>query len=199
MKINWQDNESVKKIIESCIKGDLMSQQTLYKAFYGKMLVICMRYAKDKDEALDILQDGFVKVFEKLKNFEFKGSLEGWIRRIMVNTAIDNIRKRKDVFTKTDPELELELDSIADEEMNDDELEKIKSLKAEIIIKLIQQLSPAYRTVFNMFVIENMTHAEIAERLNINIGTSKSNLAKAKIKLRQLVNEYIKTYHHEIF
>jgi len=152
---------------------------------------------KNKEEALDILQDGFVKVFEKLKNFEFKGSLEGWIRKIMVNTAIDSIRKRKDIFTKT--EEELEQDYFIDNTFEEQELEKLIMLKADIIIKLIQNLSPAYRTVFNMYVIENMTHAEIAERLNISIGTSKSNLAKAKIRLRELVNNYINTYHHETF
>jgi|YNPMSStandDraft_1061717.scaffolds.fasta_scaffold00147_2 RNA polymerase sigma-70 factor (ECF subfamily) len=197
MKIDWQDTESVRKIVESCIKGDRLSQQILYKAFYGKMLVLCMRYSKNKEEALDILQDGFVKVFEKLKNFEFKGSLEGWIRKIMVNTAIDSIRKRKDIFTKT--EEELEQDYFIDNTFEEQELEKLIMLKADIIIKLIQNLSPAYRTVFNMYVIENMTHAEIAERLNISIGTSKSNLAKAKIRLRELVNNYINTYHHETF
>lgn len=195
MKINWQDTESVKRLVEGCIKGDRLSQQVLYKTFYGKMLVVCMRYSHNKEEALDILQDGFIKVFEKLKNFEHKGSLEGWIRRIMVNTAIDSIRKKKDVFAKTDEELEL--DQFIDETSDDEELEKIKALKVEIIIDLIQQLSPAYRTVFNMYVIENMTHAEIAEKLNINIGTSKSNLAKAKMKLKELVTEYIKTYYHE--
>lgn len=197
MKIDWQDTESVKRIVEACTKGDKVSQQTLYKAFYGKMLVVCMRYTKNKEEALDILQDGFVKVFQKLKNFGHKGSLEGWIRRIMVNTAIDYFRKRKDIFSKTDEELEL--DSFVDESIDEQELEKLTVMKAEIVISLIQELSPAYRTVFNMYVIENMTHAEIAERLNINIGTSKSNLAKAKIKLRELVNNYINTYHHETF
>ncbi len=197
MKIDWQDKDSIRKVVESCIKGDRLSQQIFYKAFYGEMLVVCMRYSKNKEEALDILQDGFVKVFQKLKYFQYKGSLEGWIRRIMVNTAIDNIRKRKDIFTKTDEELEL--DSFTDDSIDEKELEKLKIMKAEVIIKLIQNLSPAYRTVFNLFVIENMTHAEIAEHLNINIGTSKSNLAKAKIKLREMVNNYIKTCQHETF
>ncbi|MCX7863338.1 MAG: RNA polymerase sigma factor [Bacteroidales bacterium] len=197
MKINWQDTESVKRLVEGCIKGDKMSQQLLYKTFYGKMLVVCMRYTQNKEEALDILQDGFVKVFQKLRNFEHKGSLEGWIRRIMVNTAIDSIRRKKDVFAKTNEELEL--DQFVDDTFDDEELEKMTLLKAEILIELIQQLTPAYRTVFNMYVIENMTHAEIAQRLNINIGTSKSNLAKAKMKLKELFTQYIKTYYHETF
>ncbi len=197
MKINWQDTESVKRIVEACLKGDKTSQKLLYKTYYGKMLVVCMRYTKNKDEAMDVLQDGFVKVFQKLKNFQYKGSLEGWIRRIMVNTALDNLRKHKDIFAKSDEELEL--DSYIDDTFDEQELEKITQLKAEIIIELIQQLSPAYQAVFNLYIIENMTHAEIAETLKISVGTSKSNLAKAKIKLRKLVEQYIKTYHHEIF
>ncbi len=197
MNINWQDTNSVKRVVEACLKGDKMSQQLLYKTFYGKMLVVCMRYTKNRDEAMDVLQDGFIKVFKKLKNFQYKGSLEGWIRRIMVNTALDNLRKKKDIFSKTDEELEL--DSFVDETIDEQELEKLIQLKAEIIIELIQKLSPAYRTVFNMYVIDNMTHAEIAEALNISVGTSKSNLAKAKLNLKKLINQYIKTYHHEIF
>lgn len=156
-----------------------------------------MRYARNKEEAYDILQEGFIKVFKKIKNFEKKGSLEGWIRRIMANTAIDHIRKKKDFYLSSD-EL-YEMDNLADESNIDLEMEDFANMKAEIIIAFIQKLSPAYRTVFNMYVIENMTHQEIAEYLNISVGTSKSNLAKAKMKLKEMVSYYIKTHEHETF
>lgn len=197
MKVNWQDNDAMCKVVEACIHGDRMSQEVLYKAFYGKMMTVCMRYSKNRDEAHDILQDGFVKVFQKLKNFEKKGSLEGWIRRIITNTAIDHIRKRKD-FLLSENEL-YEMDNLIDETDKEIELEELMQLRTEMIIEMIQKLSPAYRTVFNMYVLENMTHQEIADYLHINIGTSKSNFAKAKIKLKEMVLTYIKTHEHETF
>jgi len=152
---------------------------------------------KNKEEAYDILQEGFVKVFEKLKHFEKKGSLEGWIRRIMSNTAIDHIRKKKDFYLSSNDSYEL--DSMVDDSEIDVELEQLLNMRVEIIIALIQNLSPAYRTVFNMYVLENMTHKEIAEYLKISEGTSKSNLAKAKQKLKEMVETYIKSHEHETF
>jgi len=197
MKVNWQDNDAVSKIVDACVKGDRMSQELLYKSFYGKMATVCMRYAKNKEEAYDILQEGFVKVFEKLKHFEKKGSLEGWIRRIMSNTAIDHIRKKKDFYLSSNDSYEL--DSMVDDSEIDVELEQLLNMRVEIIIALIQNLSPAYRTVFNMYVLENMTHKEIADYLKISEGTSKSNLAKAKQKLKEMVETYIKQHEHEIY
>lgn len=151
--------------------------------FYGKMMAICYRYAKDSDEAQDMVQNGFIKVFKKLDVYNFDGSLEGWIRRIMVNTAIDQIRKNKrDPFAIED---EARLQNIEEEiPFDSDENEFYSKLKAETAIKAISELSPAYRMVFNMYVIEGFTHKEIAEYLDISEGTSKSNLAKAKQKLR---------------
>ena len=197
MRVNWQDTDAVSKIVDACVRGDRVSQEVLYKSFYGKMITVCMRYARNKEEAYDILQEGFIKVFKKIKNYEKKGSLEGWIRRIMANTAIDHIRKKKDFYLSSD-EL-YEMDNLADESDLYAEMEEFVKLKAEVIINLIQKLSPAYRTVFNMYIIENMTHQEIAEYLKISIGTSKSNLAKAKIKLKEMVSTYIKTHEHETF
>lgn len=196
MNVNWHDNSEVARIVDACVRGDHMSQETLFKAFYGKMLAVCMRYSKDREEANDIVQEGFIKVFKKLKDFEKKGSLEGWIRRIMVNTALDFIRKRKDFVY--DDERELLIEDLPDDPFDDKDFKDLVNLKAEIIINLLQQLSPAYRTVFNLYVIENMTHQEIAEYLNISVGTSKSNLAKAKLKLKKMVDNYIKEHYHEI-
>jgi RNA polymerase sigma-70 factor (ECF subfamily) len=197
MKVNWQDTDAVSKIVDACVRGDRMNQEVLYKSFYGKMLTVCMRYSKNKEEAYDILQEGFVKVFNKLKNFEKKGSLEGWIRRIMANTAIDHIRKKKDFYLSSD-EL-FEMDNLVDDSNDESELDELLQMKADVIITFVQKLSPAYRTVFNMYVIENMTHQEIADYLNISVGTSKSNLAKAKNNLKEMVLTYIKTHEHETF
>lgn len=196
MNINWHDNNDVARIVDACVKGDNMSQQILFKTFYGKMLAVCMRYSKDKEEANDIVQEGFIKVFKKLKKFEKKGSLEGWIRRIMINTALDFIRKRKDFVY--DDEKDISIENLSNDPFDDQDFKDIVNLKTEVIINLLQQLSPAYRTVFNLYVIENMTHQEIAEYLNISVGTSKSNLAKAKQKLKKMVDNYIKQHYHEI-
>ncbi|MGQ9847828.1 MAG: RNA polymerase sigma factor [Bacteroidales bacterium] len=197
MRVNWQDTDAVSKIVDACVREDRMSQEVLYKSFYGKMFTVCMRYARNKEEAYDILQEGFIKVFKKLKKYEKKGSLEGWIRRIITNTAIDYIRKKKDFYLLDDEQYEM--DNLIDESDLNAEMEDFVKMKAEVIIALIQKLPPAYRAVFNMYVIENMTHQEIAEYLKISVGTSKSNLAKAKIKLKEMVSTYLKTHEHETF
>ncbi|MCX7955184.1 MAG: RNA polymerase sigma factor [Bacteroidales bacterium] len=195
MKINWNNNDEVKVIIEKCKKGDLMSQELIYKSFYGKMLPVCMRYSKNKEESYDILQEGFVKVFNNLSSFNFKGSFEGWIRRIMVNTAIDMFRKSKSSTLLTEP---ISDNSIEEIYLNDEEEKMIEELKGEIILNLIQQLPPAYRMVLNLYVFENLTHAEIAQLLGIKEGTSKSNYFKAKEKLKKLIIEYKKQHEYEI-
>lgn len=185
--MNLNNQEDVKQIVDGCIRGDRESQQLLYKCTYGKMLGLCLRYAKDKEEAKDFLHDGFLKVFEKIKHFKHTGSIEGWIRRIIVNNTIDCIRKRNKMSFSSDSESGLT--NLTDD--SEDDLEKIKlvNIGAERIIELIQELSPAYKTVFNLYVIEEYSHKEIAEMLNISIGTSKSNLAKAKGKLKNMFIE----------
>lgn len=185
--VDFSNTASVERIIKGCIKGEKKYQKILYQSFYGKMLAVCMRYATDRNEAQDILHDGYIKVFSKLSGYEYKGSFEGWIRRIIVNNAIDFIRNKKDFIVNINEDTNIEN---IDDDSVDIEENKISQMKAEIIIELIQKLSPAYRTVFNMYVIEEYSHKEIAEELNISIGTSKSNLAKAKIKLQKLFEEY---------
>ncbi|PLX03268.1 MAG: RNA polymerase subunit sigma-70 [Marinilabiliales bacterium] len=185
--MNFNDKDFVDSLIKKCVKGDRKSQHLLYKSFYGKMLVVCMRYASHHEEAKDLLHDGFIKVFERLTSFQNKGSLEGWIRRIIINNCIDFIRKKRDYLIQSD---EKGFENLEDDSDNDADFQAEIKLKAELVIKLIQKLSPAYRTVFNMFVIENYSHQEIADELNISVGASKSNLAKAKMKLRDLFNSY---------
>lgn len=184
--IDLSDKIAVEHLVRLAIKGDRKSQQQIFQLFYGKMLAATMRYAADEDEAKDILQDGFIKVFANLIFFENKGSLEGWVRRIITNTAIDSVRKKKDFHVQLDEERTL----IIDNHEEDVELERYNNIKVEVIMKLIQKLSPVYKLVFNMYVFENYSHKEIAEELNINIGTSKSNLAKAKMNLKKLFDNY---------
>ncbi len=186
--MDFANKEQVEKLLTKCIRGDSRSQRLLYERFYGKMLAVCYRYARDHDEAQDIAHEGFIRVFAKLKSFKNTGSLEGWIRRIVVNNAIDYVRaKKKLVFDNEDETI---LGNIYDEEYDLIDGNLANKMKAELITELIQKLSPAYKTVFSLYVLENYTHKNIAEALGISVGTSKSNLAKAKMKLKELFNEY---------
>jgi len=185
--MNFSDKEEVRKLVKQCIKEDRKSQKLLYEHFYGKMVGVCMRYATDYSEAQDILHEGFIKVFAKLKSFKNEGSFEGWIRRIIVNSAIDYVRAKKKLTF--DSEEKSIIDNIKDEDEVLIEAENLSKIKAELIIELIQKLSPAYKTVFNLYVMEGYSHKQVAEELGISEGTSKSNLAKAKQKLRELFEE----------
>ncbi len=182
-----ENKEKLKEIIEGCLRNNRRSQEELFKLFYGKMLSVCMRYNSDRDSAQEVLQEGFIKVFEKLGAFDYKGSFEGWIRRIIANTAIDAIRKSKKDPYLTDNDNDFKLGA-SDPMVEKEELE-FMDLKAEVAMEAIQKLSPAYRTVFNLFVLEDYSHKEIGELLGISEGTSKSNLAKAKMNLKKILNE----------
>jgi|TARA_B110000879_G_C11126456_1_gene494100 RNA polymerase sigma factor (sigma-70 family) len=164
-----------------CASGDRKAQERLYRLFYGRMLPVCMRYAKDSELAKDLLQDAFIKVFSKIKSYDGVGSLEGWIRRIVVNNAIDEFRKKKNDFFLMES-----IENFSETEEEEDDEKEVK-LKASQVIEALQELTPAYRAVFNMFVFEEMTHAEIAEKVGISVGTSKSNLSKAKRNLKNIL------------
>lgn len=169
-------------LIEGCIRGDRKMQRELYDRFAAKMYGVCLRYAANADEAEDILQEGFIKVFKKIGSFRGEGSFEGWIRRIFVNTSIEQYRKK------------IYLQPITEHEETTVEgkyLSVLDSLAEKDIIKLVQKLSPGYRTVFNMYVIEGYTHKQIAEQLGISEGTSKSQLSRAKQILQDLVKTFI--------
>ena len=169
-------------LIEGCIRGDRKMQYELYERFASKMYGVCLRYAANAEEAEDILQEGFIKVFKKISSYRGDGSFEGWIRRIFVNTAIEHFRRKS------------YLQPISEHEENTIEgkyISVLDNLAEKDIIKLIQQLSPGYRTVFNMYVIEGYTHKQIGEALNISEGTSKSQLSRAKLILQDLVKKYL--------
>lgn len=141
------------------------------------MLGVCMRYAKDTEQAEDILQDGFVKVFNKLSDFKNEGSLEGWVRRIMVNTALDQIRKNAKTMS------DLSIDDVGYKIENNDFL--VENLMAEDLMKMVQAMPEGYKVVFNMFAIEGYSHNEIAETLGISENTSKSQYSRARAYLRE--------------
>ena len=181
----------LKPIIEGCLRNEHKSQYSLYQMFYRNMTLVCLRYAKDREEANDLVQEGFIKVFKNLTRYEFKGSFEGWMRRIFVNNAIDNIRrKKKDHLLLGEDE---KMDAFSDKEL--DPLDKVSELDPKLVMEAVQKLTPAYKAVFSLYVIEEYSHKEIAEMLDISVGTSKSNLAKAKQNLRKFLKDaYNETY-----
>ncbi len=187
------NKENLTELINGCLRNERKYQEQLFKLFYGKMLGVCMQYTNDRDTAQEIVQDSFIKVFEKLNLFESIGSFEGWIRRIVVNTAIDRIRKsKKDPFL-TDNDNDFRLGG--ENPMEELENLQLSESKAELIMEALQQLSPAYRTVFNLYVIEDLNHKEIAEKLGISEGTSKSNLSKARANIHKLIEDKLFKLH----
>lgn len=166
------------ELIEGCIKNERLAQKRLYERFFSKMMGVCMRYAAHREQATEMLNMGFMKVFESIKKFaEQGGNLEAWIYRIMVNTAIDYLRA----------EIRHQHSDIEKSVYVEDAADIISDLAAEQIFEMINQLTPGYRAVFNLYVVEGYTHIEIAEKLGISEGTSKSNLAKARAKLQEKI------------
>jgi len=164
------------------MEGNRRMQEELYRRFSPRMYGVCLRYASNAEEAEDILQEGFIKVFKKLGSFRGDGSFEGWVRRIFVNTAIEQFRRKRYLLPVTEKEentIEGKYFSILDE------------LAEKDILALVQELSPGYRTVFNMYVVEGYTHKEIADMLGISEGTSKSQLSRAKVILQDMVKKFI--------
>jgi RNA polymerase sigma-70 factor (ECF subfamily) len=191
-KTQNKDSKQLKAIIEGCLREDRRYQFKLYERYYGKMMGVCYRYASDRDEADELVQQGFIKLYKNLGRYEFKGSFDGWIRRIFVNTAIDYIRKNKKKPLLLGEDAHLDAFN-TDKETN--AIDKVEELDPKLVMKAIAKLSPAYKMVFNLYVIEDYSHKEIAEMLGISVGTSKSNLAKAKQNLRKyLMDDYNKTY-----
>lgn len=168
------------KMVRGCQKGRPEYQEALYNRFYGKMFGVCLRYTQNKESAEDVLQDGFIKVFRNIHKYSGKGSLEGWIRRIMVNTALELHRKHASMFPVTDLNDALDADSGHDlvAEMNEEE-----------ILRLIRELPRGYRTIFNLYAIEGYNHREISEMLGISEGTSKSQLARARQTLQENIHQ----------
>lgn len=169
------------ELIDKCLQGDQRAQKALFEKFSRKMMSVCMRYAPDREQAEDVLQDGFVKVFNHLATFKREGSFEGWIRRTMVNTSLDNLRKKRaDVIDADISEAEFLAGS--DEKV-------VGKMRVEELMKLIQDMPPGYRTVFNMYAIEGYSHQEIADELGVTESTSKTQFRKARTYLMNIIGE----------
>lgn len=175
----------IEQLIEGCANGKRQSQNQLYNLLMPKMFVVCLRYAKNREEAEEILQEGFVRVFEFIHQYKFNGSFEGWVRRIMVNCALQKFRSKKQLHAVVN------IDTTVIEQIGN-EADIISQLGTKELLRMVQQLSPAYRTVFNLYVMEGMKHREIAEQLGISEGTSKSNLSDARSILQKAVNSSMK-------
>ena len=167
-------------LVEKCIKGDQRAQRMLFEKYARKMLGVCLRYTRSKQQAEDVLQEGFIKVYSKLEMYQ-GGSLEGWIRKIMINSSLDKIRKEKkrqgDVHVET-VDFKLENNSFI-----------LESLEAEDLLKLINTMPIGYKTVFNLFAIEGFSHKEIGEKMDISENTSKSQYSRAKSYLQNKMKE----------
>ena len=189
------ETKHLQALIDGFLKGDRRSQQAIHKMFYGKMKSVCMRYTRDSDQAMDVLQEGFLKVFNNLEKYTGVGTFEGWIRRIMVNLSIDRYRRLKHDLVLLGEQNDIENWSGGTDDESDEsaENEEIYDITPEQIIDAMQQLTPAYRTVFNLYVYEDYTHQDIAEALGISVGTSKSNYAKAKKNMKKLLTKNLHT------
>ncbi len=176
--MDFENKNIITALIKGCKKGDRKAQKKLYQLLYPYSMSICLRYTKGEEEAKEILNDGFLKIFTKIHQHQPSQSFKGWVRRIMVNTAIDSYRK-KNHFRNM-----LEISSANSEYINPDILDRFS---ADEILKLVQKLPPSYQMIFNLYVIEGFNHREIGEKLGINEGTSKSNLSKARAKLKVLL------------
>jgi RNA polymerase sigma-70 factor (ECF subfamily) len=178
------------EIIKGCLKNNRESQKVLYEYFYDTMLAVCLRYSNNMEEAKDILHNGFLKVFDNLKNFKVEGSFEGWIRRIMINTSIEYMRQKKQNYLIVSTVYANEKSTTTADDISDDTI--IENLNCEGLLSALRALTPAYRTVFNLFIVDEYSHKEIADLLDISEDTSKSNLSKAKFNLRKNLAHSIK-------
>ena len=169
---------TIDSLLEGCKRGERKSQELLYRTLGSKMLGVCVRYAKDQYEAEDMLQLGFVKVFQKVAEFRGEGSFEGWIRRIMVNTAIEVYRKNQRTLNVVD------IDQVYDEPQS---MFDMSGLETKDLLNMVKELPAGYRMVFNMYVIEGFSHKEIGEKLGITEGASKSQLSRARAILKEKV------------
>ena len=170
--------DNLENIIKGCIAGKNASREMLYKLYSAKLWPICLRYANNYDEAKDLLQECFIKIFDKISQFEGRGHFEGWMRKIIINTALAEYRKKKYLTVNTNH-------PVAQQEEAQENVEY--DLSAEELLELIKSLPPQYKLVFNLFAIEGYSHKEIAEMLHISEGTSKSNLSRARDVLQKKV------------
>ncbi|MBU0486700.1 MAG: RNA polymerase sigma factor [Bacteroidetes bacterium] len=170
------------QLIQRCLKGDSVAQELLYRRFAAKMYGVCLRYTGKREDAQDVLQDGFIKVFGNLSAYKGDGSLEGWIRRIFINTAINHCNRNMFIFS------ELEKNEYAHFTPED----VLSELSVKELLVFVQELPEGYRIVFNLYAIEGYSHKEIAETLGISANTSKSQLSRARVALQEKIKKNLK-------
>ena len=168
---------SLEQLINNCKKNDIKAQEALYRLYSSKLFSVCLKYSRNYEEAQDNLQEGFLLIFEKIDQFSFKGSFEGWIKRLMVNFILQQYRK--ETFL-----------NIVKEEIADD-IEEVEiddeNVSIDYLLKIIQELPDKYRLVFNLYAIDGYSHQEISDMLKISVGTSKSNLSRARVKKKKKI------------
>ena len=174
---------TIDNIIKGCCQKEPVAQRLLYEMFSTRMFGVCLRYTGSREDAQDVLHEGFLKIYEKIEQFEFRGSFEGWIRRIMVNTALEKFRNQNKLVLTQETVEEFERSGGTDLTDN---------ITVKELLAMINELSPQYRIVFNLYAIEGYSHKEISKMLGITEGTSKSNLSRARSILQEKVNEYYK-------
>ena len=173
----------IKNIINGCLKGDRRDQELLYRRYAARLYAVCLQYSGNDEEARDVLQEGFIKIYENLVHYKYEGSFDGWVRRIMVNTALEKYRSKHNLYRVDD------IDQIPEPNAEPDN-EDYAGLEARDLMEIIRELPPRYRIVFNLFAIEGYSHKEISDMISISEGTSKSNLSRARVILQRRVGSY---------
>ncbi|MBP6812537.1 MAG: sigma-70 family RNA polymerase sigma factor [Saprospiraceae bacterium] len=180
-----QTKDMAEPNLQACLRGDRLAQKYFFECFKGKMFALCLRYANSREDAEDVLQEGFVKVFRDLNQYTGAGNFEGWVRKVFVNTALQHLQKqKKNLIT-----MELDGQDFPDEP----ETYLSDEPPAKNMIRILQQLPTGYRTIFNLHILEGYSHPEIAEILDISVGTSKSQLLRAKVHFRKLLEGSLTT------
>ena len=178
MKLVINKSVTEEELIKGCLNHNAAAQKQLYEKYSSRMFGVCLRYVKDHGEAEDVLVTAFMKVFDRLVQYKGQGSFEGWIRRVTINEALTFLRKNRNMY------LEVEIEKVDREP----EFQKLENeLEVEDLMNMVKRLPEGYRTVFNLYAIEGYTHKEIAEKLEINVNTSKSQLSRA----RKLLQKYL--------
>ena len=179
---SWLKLEKIEDIIDRCKKNDSKAQEFLFNTYSKVLLGICCRYIKDRDDAEDVLQDSFIKIFLNINKFKNEGSFEGWMKRITVNSALHFIKEKQKIKFESADNL-----SVTEEDENEQEIEK--DIKAEYILECLNELPTGYRTIFNLHLVEGFSHKEVAEKLGIKESTSRSQFTKARRFLIDLINK----------
>jgi len=174
----------IRNIIKGCLAGNRRDQELLYRRHSARLYAVCLQYSGSNDEARDILQEGFIKIFDNLIHYKHEGSFEGWMHRIVVNTALEKYRSRHNLYRVEDIDQLQETDVLS-------ETDDYAGLEAVDLLDIIRSLPPKYRMVFNLFAIEGYSHKEISQMMNISEGTSKSNLSRARLILQKKVKLFM--------